>query len=178
LNARDAMSDGGRLQIACENRRADAGDAPGDLAAGDYVIVSVSDVGTGMSEETLARAFEPFFTTKEVGRGSGLGLSMVQGFAAQSGGAVQIASSLGKGTTVELWLPPAERQSRASVSAEPGEFVFRQRQARTSFATMIRTCARWLAHSCAILAIWSGKRPNPRLPYRSSKESVPWIFCL
>src|SRR6202040_1869696 len=130
LNARDAMSNGGRLQIACQNRRAGAGDAPGDLAAGDYVIVSVSDVGTGMSEATLARAFEPFFTTKEVGRGSGLGLSMVQGFAAQSGGAVRIASSLGKGTTVELWLPPAERQSRASGSAEPGEFVFRQRQAR------------------------------------------------
>jgi hypothetical protein len=69
-----------------------SGDAPGDLAEGDYVIVSVSDVGTGMSEATLARAFEPFFTTKEVGRGSGLGLSMVQGFAAQSGGAVQIGS--------------------------------------------------------------------------------------
>jgi signal transduction histidine kinase len=79
LNARDAMPSGGRLQIACENRRADAGKAPGDLAIGDYVIVSVSDTGTGMSEATLAHAFEPFFTTKEVGRGSGLGLSMVQG---------------------------------------------------------------------------------------------------
>jgi signal transduction histidine kinase len=108
LNARDAMPCGGRLQIVCESQRTDAGRAPGDLAAGDYVIVSVSDTGIGMSEATMARAFEPFFTTKEVGRGSGMGLSMVQGFAAQSGGTVQIASSLGKGTTVKLWLTPAE----------------------------------------------------------------------
>src|SRR5207249_4157522 len=91
LNARDAMSGGGTLQITCESWRAPAGRAPADLAAGNYVIVSVSDTGVGMTEATLARAFEPFFTTKEAGRGSGLGLSMVQGFAAQSGGAVQIA---------------------------------------------------------------------------------------
>src|ERR1700730_13502226 len=130
LNARDAMSDGGRLQIACENRRADAGDAPGDLAAGDYVIVSVSDTGTGMSEATLARAFEPFFTTKEVGRGSGLGLSMVQGFAAQSGGAVQIASSLGKGTTGELWVPHAEGRSTETAPLEQSGSVSGPTQAR------------------------------------------------
>jgi len=78
LNARDAMPDGGRLQIVCENRQSAAGDAV-DLAAGDCVTVSVSDTGTGMSETTLAQAFEPFFTTKEAGRGSGMGLSMVQG---------------------------------------------------------------------------------------------------
>ena len=73
------MPSGGRLQIACENRRAETSNSPSDLAIGDYVIVSVSDTGTGMSETTLARVFEPFFTTKEAGRGSGLGLSMVQG---------------------------------------------------------------------------------------------------
>jgi signal transduction histidine kinase/ActR/RegA family two-component response regulator len=129
LNARDAMPDGGRLQIACENRRADADDAPGDLAIGDYVIVAVSDTGTGMSEATLAHAFEPFFTTKEAGRGSGLGLSMVQGFAAQSGGAAQITSSLGKGTTVELWLPQAEGRSTESVSAMPRESALKERRA-------------------------------------------------
>jgi signal transduction histidine kinase len=72
------------------------------------VVVSIGDTGTGMDEETLARAFEPFFTTKRLGAGSGLGLPMVQGFAAQSGGAVQIRSKLGEGTTVELWLPRAE----------------------------------------------------------------------
>jgi signal transduction histidine kinase len=72
------------------------------------VVVSIGDTGTGMDEETLARAFEPFFTTKGLGAGSGLGLPMVQGFAAQSGGAVQVRSKLGEGTTVELWLPRAE----------------------------------------------------------------------
>src|SRR6516162_10458194 len=102
------MPDGGSLQIACENRQASADNAPVDLAKGDYVIVSVSDTGAGMSEATLAHVFEPFFTTKEPGRGSGLGLSMVQGFAAQSGGAVHIVSSLGEGTDVTLWLPCAE----------------------------------------------------------------------
>jgi signal transduction histidine kinase len=129
LNARDAMPDGGRLQIACKNRRADADNVPGDLTTGDYVIVAVSDTGTGMSAATLAHAFEPFFTTKEAGRGSGLGLSMVQGFAAQSGGAAQITSSLGKGTTVELWLPQAEGRLTASVSAMPRESALKERSA-------------------------------------------------
>jgi signal transduction histidine kinase len=130
LNARDAMPDGGRLQVTCENRRADPGNAAEDLAAGDYVTVSVSDTGIGMSEATLAHAFEPFFTTKGAGRGSGMGLSVVRGFVTQSGGAVQIASSLGKGTTVRLWLPRAEGRSTTSVSAEPCEFVTAPRQAR------------------------------------------------
>jgi len=125
LNARDAMPDGGRLQITCENRRAEAGNAPPDLATGDFVVVSVSDTGTGMSEATLAHAFEPFFTTKEPGRGSGLGLSMVQGFAAQSGGAVHIVSSLGEGTDVTLWLPCAEGRSTERVSLEAGGSALR-----------------------------------------------------
>jgi signal transduction histidine kinase len=129
LNARDAMPGGGRLQIACENGRTDADNAPGGLAVGDYVIVSVSDTGTGMSEATLVHAFEPFFTTKEAGRGSGLGLSMVQGFAAQSGGVVQIASSLGKGTTVELWLPQSEGLLTVSDPATPRESALEQRRA-------------------------------------------------
>jgi signal transduction histidine kinase len=131
LNARDAMPGGGRLQIACENRPAKvANSLPPDLPAGDYVVVTVSDTGTGMSEATLAHVFEPFFTTKEAGRGSGLGLSMVQGFAAQSGGAVQIFSSLGKGTTVELWLPRAEGRSIENAALAPGGFVTGPSQAR------------------------------------------------
>jgi signal transduction histidine kinase len=106
INARDAMPGGGSLRIDLQNSR--TGDrSPPELLPGDYVVVSISDTGTGMDEETLARAFEPFFTTKELGIGSGLGLPMVQGFAAQSGGAVQIRSKLGEGTTVELWLPQA-----------------------------------------------------------------------
>jgi signal transduction histidine kinase/CheY-like chemotaxis protein len=130
LNARDAMPDGGSLQIACENRRAGANNAPRDLAAGDYVTLSVSDTGSGMSEATLAHAFEPFFTTKGAGRGSGMGLSVVQGFATQSGGAVQIDSSLGKGTTVKLWLPRAEGRSTTNVSMEPRDLVAGPRQGR------------------------------------------------
>jgi signal transduction histidine kinase/CheY-like chemotaxis protein len=105
LNARDAMPDGGRLVIKAEHRQAQYDDTHSVPACGDYVVVSVLDTGTGMDAATLERAFEPFFTTKEVGRGSGLGLSIVHGFAAQSGGLVQISSSLGRGTKVDLWLP-------------------------------------------------------------------------
>ena len=121
LNARDAMPVGGSLRIAVENRRAETGVSPPDLASGNYVTVSLSDTGTGMNPETLARAFEPFFTTKEAGRGSGLGLSIVHGFAAQSGGSVRITSSLGNGKNVDLWLPRAEGEAieRADLELEP-----------------------------------------------------------
>ncbi|HLY45329.1 MAG TPA: response regulator, partial [Stellaceae bacterium] len=84
-----------------------AGDVPG-LAPGDYVCIAERDNGQGMDEATLKRATEPFFTTKGAGRGTGLGLSMVDGLVAQSGGAMRIASQLGIGTTVELWLPVSE----------------------------------------------------------------------
>jgi signal transduction histidine kinase len=107
INARDAMPSGGNLRIRMENRRANR-DSPSELPPGDYVVLSINDTGTGMDEATLARAFEPFFTTKEIGSGSGLGLPMVQGFAAQSGGDVRIHSKVGEGTTVELWLPAAD----------------------------------------------------------------------
>jgi len=108
LNARDAMPAGGTLHISSARRWAKSGARP-ELDPGEYVVVSVSDTGTGMDSETAARALEPFFTTKEVGRGSGLGLPMVQGFAAQSGGAIDIETVVGRGTKVELWLPRADR---------------------------------------------------------------------
>jgi signal transduction histidine kinase len=107
INARDAMPDGGNLRICLQNRLANYG-RPSDLPLGKYVVVSISDTGTGMDEATLTQAFEPFFTTKEIGSGSGLGLPMVQGFAAQSGGDVRIQTRVGEGTTVELWLPRAD----------------------------------------------------------------------
>jgi signal transduction histidine kinase/ActR/RegA family two-component response regulator len=119
LNARDAMPTGGTLRINTANRRAEVGKSPLDSASGGYVIVSVSDTGVGMDQETLARAFEPFFTTKRAGRGSGLGLSIVHGFAAQSGGSVQITSSPGQGTKVELWLPRAEGEAIKTEELEP-----------------------------------------------------------
>ena len=112
INGRDAMPSGGTLTIDIENRTADE-HAPLELPAGDYVLISVSDTGTGMSEETLRHVFDPFFTTKEVGKGSGLGLPMVQGFAAQSNGGVRIESALGEGTVVELWLPRSHERAVA-----------------------------------------------------------------
>src|SRR6266851_435542 len=107
LNARDAMAQGGRLTIAARARLAEVGNVQG-LDPGEYVCLTVADTGTGMDEVTLKRAAEPFFTTKEVGKGTGLGLSMVYGLAAQSGGVARVSSSLGAGTTVELWLPVAD----------------------------------------------------------------------
>jgi len=114
INARDAMPSGGRVSLATRNVKGSELDPVVGLAAGDYVCVAVSDTGSGMSEEVLARACEPFYTTKEIGRGSGLGLSQVYGVAQQSGGGLRIKSALAHGTTVEVYLP----RSRA-----PGEVV-------------------------------------------------------
>lgn len=104
LNARDAMPDGGTILIRASDEILGDGSALG-IPIGEYVVISVSDTGTGMSQDTLSKAFEPFFTTKEVGYGSGLGLSMVHGFLKQSGGGAKISSALGKGTTVSMYFP-------------------------------------------------------------------------
>jgi len=106
INARDAMPDGGRLTIATSNARLDSvtADTPA-LSPGDYVCITVADTGVGMSAEVAARAFDPFFTTKPIGQGTGLGLSMIYGFARQSNGHVTIDSKIGQGTTVRLYLP-------------------------------------------------------------------------
>ncbi|MCC5887031.1 MAG: PAS domain S-box protein [Gammaproteobacteria bacterium] len=107
INARDAMPSGGRLTLETSNAHLDETYASqhSEVQPGQYVRVSISDTGTGMSPETMKRAFDPFFTTKEVGRGSGLGLSMVYGFIKQSQGHVRIYSEIGEGTTVHLYLP-------------------------------------------------------------------------
>ncbi|WP_291864243.1 PAS domain-containing protein [Bradyrhizobium sp.] len=106
INARDAMPDGGRLVIATANAQLDSvtADTPA-LSSGDYICVSVTDTGVGMSAEVAARAFDPFFTTKPIGQGTGLGLSMIYGFARQSNGHVTIESRIGQGTSVRLYLP-------------------------------------------------------------------------
>jgi signal transduction histidine kinase/ActR/RegA family two-component response regulator len=117
VNARDAMPDGGHLTISVRKEEAVSGRPP-VLAPGEYVCLSVSDDGTGMSSETLSRAIEPFYSTKEIGRGTGLGLSMVHGLAAQLGGGFTISSQLGEGTRVDLYLPAAAKDAgQAGVSA-------------------------------------------------------------
>jgi len=107
INARDAMPDGGAVVIETANVELDYAYAATqqDVEPGQYVLLSVSDTGTGMSEDVLARVFEPFFTTKPMGQGTGLGLSMVYGFVRQSGGHVRISSGSGRGTTVRIFLP-------------------------------------------------------------------------
>jgi signal transduction histidine kinase len=130
INARDAMPHGGRIQLSARNVtiprierrtvqpsvRLDRTDRRGPrlpLSGGDYVAVTVSDTGIGMDEATLARAVEPFFTTKAVGKGTGLGLAMAHSLATQGGGTLRLMSELGRGTTVEMWLP------RASATTSP-----------------------------------------------------------
>ncbi|MDU9037888.1 response regulator [Pseudomonas corrugata] len=107
LNARDAMPEGGMLVVRTLNKHLDAGftDAYTNLEPGDYVVLSVQDSGCGMPESVINRAFDPFFTTKPIGQGTGLGLSMIYGFSKQSRGHVAIDSDVGKGTTVNLYLP-------------------------------------------------------------------------
>jgi signal transduction histidine kinase/CheY-like chemotaxis protein len=107
LNARDAMPDGGRLTVEVRNISIDESDLDvnGEPRPGDYVMVAVTDTGSGMTTEVAGRAFEPFFTTKEVGKGTGLGLSMVYGFAQQSGGLVQLQSVPGQGSVLRLFFP-------------------------------------------------------------------------
>jgi PAS domain S-box-containing protein len=119
INARDAMPTGGTVTIVAENREVAAEELP-ELAGGDYVRIEVTDTGTGISPDHLEKVMEPFFTTKEVGKGSGLGLSMVYGFAKQSDGAFRLESELGRGTIAELWLPRAPKAALDQVQ-EPSE---------------------------------------------------------
>ena len=116
INARDAMPGGGRLTIGTANVDAVPSALAGELSRGEYVAISVADTGTGMPAGVLARAFEPFFTTKEQGKGTGLGLAQLYGFAKQSGGTARIDSREGEGTIVTIYLP---RTLEAAQPAEP-----------------------------------------------------------
>ncbi|WAE61971.1 response regulator [Stutzerimonas sp. R40042] len=123
INARDAMADSGRLTLGTRNVVIDQpAQRAEDPSPGEYVMLSVADTGSGMSEAVLSKAFEPFFTTKEVGKGSGLGLAQVFGFAKQSGGGARIESREGVGTTVKVFLPrtSAPRQPEPASAASSG----------------------------------------------------------
>lgn len=125
-NARDAMPDGGRLVVETRNRHLDNvfTAAYGTLTPGDYVELNVSDTGCGMPENVISRAFDPFFTTKPIGQGTGLGLSMIYGFARQSRGHVIIHSEVGKGTTVSLFLPRFVGEVTADSPQDPALLPF------------------------------------------------------
>jgi two-component system cell cycle sensor histidine kinase/response regulator CckA len=121
INARDAMPSGGKLLIETANESVDAvrGDVCGELAPGDYVRLSVSDTGHGMSDEVRARVFEPFFTTKGVGEGTGLGLATVYGIVNEAGGGVAVRSEEGAGSTFDVYLPRSEEPTDGEEGA-PG----------------------------------------------------------
>jgi PAS domain S-box-containing protein len=112
INARDAMPAGGTVSVSIDNRKLESGNWA-DLPAGGYIVLAVKDTGTGISADQLEKVIEPFFTTKQQGKGSGLGLSMVYGFAKQSNGAFRLDSEVDRGTTAELWLPRAPDNSKA-----------------------------------------------------------------
>jgi CheY-like chemotaxis protein len=113
------MQVGGRLTVETSNVTLGPAHRPEEPPEGDYVMISVGDTGSGMPPDVVAKCFEPFFTTKDIGKGSGLGLSQVLGFAQQSGGGVRIDTRLGQGTTVKVYLPRATAQYRAQPVDEP-----------------------------------------------------------
>ncbi len=157
LNARDAMPQGGKLTVECANAYVDeAYGARHSLRPGQYVVVSVSDTGVGMSEEVMRRAFEPFFTTKPTGQGTGLGLSQVFGFTKQSGGHVNIYSEVGHGTTVKMVFPARQSGRRAIRGHNAGCRGARRRWRVHSRGRGRRRCARLHRPDAA----------RPQLPHR------------
>lgn len=164
VNARDAMPNGGRLTIATANVSQDDNGKPRELAEGDYVMLSVSDTGTGMTDEVLSKAFEPFYTTKPVGSGTGLGLSQVYGIVNQTGGTVSISSKVGLGTDVHVYLPRTTALPIPRTSDAPGVTSSRVREATVLVADDDRD-VRQLTVSCLedlgyrVIAVENGQAP-------------------
>ncbi len=165
LNARDAMPRGGTLTISARRAVVGASDIAG-LTAGEYVRIAEVDTGRGMDETTAKRATEPFFTTKEPGRGTGLGLSMVDGLVAQSGGAMRISSQIGTGTTVELWLPVSELRGWRSERPTLPRTSTVCAPAGCSSSTMIRWSPTARLQCWKISATVRSRRARQKLPCR------------
>jgi PAS domain S-box-containing protein len=164
INARDSMAAGGRLTIEASNVEIERGEAEreaGKIRPGPYVLLAVSDTGSGMPPDVLAHAFEPFFTTKEVGKGTGLGLAMVYGFVNQSGGFARIRSREGEGTTVQLYLPrvdsevrtPEPVQAPVKLTGEPRMLLVEDELALRSLVTTLLE-----EMGCVVLTAESGPR--------------------
>ena len=146
INARDAMPQGGTLLVETANIGAGSDGLPNEMAGRDCVLVSMRDTGTGMSPEIVEHAFEPFFTTKEIGRGTGLGLSMVFGVVRQSGGAVRIHSRIREGTTVHIYLP---RAVEAAATSSSGRAKQAQRAGRARILVVDDDLdVRWITAEC------------------------------
>ncbi|MFI4951177.1 MAG: ATP-binding protein, partial [Caulobacterales bacterium] len=177
VNARDATPPGGVIRVETHPCNLQPGEAE-DTPPGEYLCLSVHDTGEGMDADTLARVFEPFFTTKEPGRGTGLGLSQVYGFARQSGGAAVVESAPGKGASVRIYLPLAQaRVGRAQVAAEPP--AARQGPARrvllveddASVGEMVEAMLSDLGHE-----VLRAEAASPALAILKSREKVDLLL--
>jgi signal transduction histidine kinase/CheY-like chemotaxis protein len=160
INARDAMQVGGSLTVATANATLASPLHPEEPRAGEYVSVCVIDTGSGMSDAVRAKVFEPFFTTKEVGKGSGLGLSQVLGFAKQSGGGVRIDSRLGEGTAVSIYLPRGEAKAATPASAPASRAVSQATQSATILLVdddnEVREITRAMLHELGYVVLEAG----------------------
>jgi two-component system cell cycle sensor histidine kinase/response regulator CckA len=164
VNSRDAMPGGGVLTIETSNVRLEEGypRPHGEIEAGDYVVLAVSDTGHGMDAATMERIYEPFFTTKEAGKGTGLGLATVYGIVRQSGGNIYCYSEPGKGTTFKIYLPRSEGDSEEAARAEPGAVAPARRNATILFVDddeAVRTIAVTILRSAGytVVAARDGK---------------------
>jgi PAS domain S-box-containing protein len=177
INARDAMPGGGHLYITTSARSLDDTEAAdiADAAAGDFVTVTVADTGCGIEPEVLARVFDPFFTTKDVGKGTGLGLPMVYGFAHQSGGFVTIESTPGEGTSVTLYLPRATEAVTLPPATHPSPSPARERFCWWKTTTW---CVPTRSASSMPWATRHWRRRTAPPPWRYSDDATTLICCL